>query len=83
VEPTPAGPNLARGCTTAGLAERLEKNRKRGVEVLSGLVPLAVFKTVGSYVKRAVGGFDSHALPPFRAHSNSNFTSPSISFKRA
>ena len=26
-------------------------------------MPPAVFKTVGLYVKRAVGGFDSHALP--------------------
>ena len=34
-------------------------------EVLAHLVVASVFKTVGSYVNRAVGGFDSHALPPF------------------
>ena len=35
------------------------------LEVLVRLVAAAVFKTVGPYVKHAVGGFDSHALPPF------------------
>ncbi len=35
------------------------------VEVLAQLVLASVFKTVGPYVNRAVGGFDSHALPPF------------------
>ena len=34
-------------------------------EVLAHLVVAAVFKTVEPYVNRAVGGFDSHALPPF------------------
>ena len=29
------------------------------------LVGTAVFKTVEPYGKHAVGGFDSHALPPF------------------
>ena len=37
-------------------------------EVLVRLVAAAVFKTVGPYVKHAVGGFDSHALPPFSQH---------------
>ena len=36
-----------------------------GLEVLAHLVVAAVFKTVEPYVNRAVGGFDSHALPPF------------------
>ena len=35
------------------------------MEVLARLVVAAVFKTVGPYVKHAVGGFDSHALPPY------------------
>jgi hypothetical protein len=34
-------------------------------EVLAHLVVAAVFKTVEPYVNRTVGGFDSHALPPF------------------
>ena len=33
------------------------------LEVLAQLVLAAVFKTVESYVNRAIGGFDSHALP--------------------
>ncbi len=33
--------------------------------MLAHLVVASVFKTVGSYVNRAIGGFDSHALPPF------------------
>ena len=36
-----------------------------GLEVLAHLVVAAVFKTVEPYVNRTVGGFDSHALPPF------------------
>ena len=36
-----------------------------GMEVLAHLVVAAVFKTVEPYVNRTVGGFDSHALPPF------------------
>ena len=34
-------------------------------EVLVHLVVATVFKTVGTYVNRGSGGFDSHALPPF------------------
>ncbi len=34
-------------------------------EVLPELVLGAVFKIVGPSVKQTVGGFDSHALPPF------------------
>ena len=34
-------------------------------EVLAHLVVAAVFKTVARRVNRVVGGFDSHALPPF------------------
>ena len=34
-------------------------------EVLVRLVAATVFKTVGPYVNRAAGGFDSHALPLF------------------
>ena len=34
-------------------------------EVLAQLVLVAVFKTVGSYGNHVIGGFDSHALPPF------------------
>jgi hypothetical protein len=37
----------------------------RTSEVLLELVLGAAFKAVGPYVKRAVGGFDSHSLPPF------------------
>ncbi len=36
-------------------------------EVLAHLVVAAVFKTVGTYVNRRSGGFDSHALPLSRA----------------
>ena len=32
-------------------------------EVPARLVAAAVFKTVGTFVKRWFGGFDSHALP--------------------
>jgi len=35
------------------------------MEVVVSLVGTAVFKTVEPYGKHAVGGFDSHALPPF------------------
>ena len=35
------------------------------VEVLAHLVVAAVFKTVVPCAGRTVGGFDSHALPPF------------------
>jgi hypothetical protein len=35
------------------------------MEVLAQLVLATVFKTVGSYGNHAIGGFDSHALPPF------------------
>ena len=41
------------------------RHQKSTKEVEPGLVPGAVFKTVEPYVKHAVGGFDSHALPPF------------------
>ena len=40
------------------------------VEVPAHLVVAAVFKTVGLYVNRATGGFDSHALPPFYSASH-------------
>ena len=33
--------------------------------MVAQLVLATVFKTVEPYVKHAVGGFDSHALPPF------------------
>ena len=39
-------------------------------EVLAHLVVAAVFKTVARRVNRVVGGFDSHALPPFSALAN-------------
>ena len=34
-------------------------------EVFVHLVVATVFKTAEPYVNRAVGGFDSHTLPPF------------------
>ena len=40
------------------------KARKPG-EVFVHLVVATVFKTAEPYVNRAVGGFDSHTLPPF------------------
>ena len=36
------------------------------MEVVAQLVLASVFKTGEPCVKHAVGGFDSHALPPFR-----------------
>ncbi len=44
-------------------ADRSDRTVDKG-EVPARLVAAAVFKTVGSYVKHAIGGFDSHALPP-------------------
>ena len=40
------------------------------MEVLVRLVPATVFKTVGTSVKLASGGFDSHALPPFNSEDS-------------
>ena len=46
--------------------ERLLSNKTRlTVEVFVHLVVATVFKTAEPYVNRAVGGFDSHTLPPF------------------
>jgi hypothetical protein len=49
-----------------GVAVNVEIRKKRSTEVLVHLVVATVFKTVGSHDKRDFGGFDSHALPPFR-----------------
>ena len=40
------------------------------MEVLPRLVPGTVFKTVEPHGNHVVGGFDSHALPPFFARSS-------------
>ena len=45
------------------------------IKMISGALPQlvlgAVFKTVGPYVNRAAGGFDSHALPPIFSSNSS------------
>ena len=46
------------------------------LEVLAHLVVAAVFKTVEPYVNRTVGGFDSHALPPFLCAAGSQALAP-------
>ena len=42
------------------------------MEVLPRLVPGTVFKTVEPYGNHVVGGFDSHAFPPFSRSNPSN-----------
>ena len=44
------------------LLANIDTSRK---EVVAQLVLASVFKTGEPCVKHAVGGFDSHALPPF------------------
>ena len=39
-------------------------DQQKTAEVLAHLVAATVFKTVGTQVKPAFSGFDSHALPP-------------------
>ena len=43
----------------------LERSGNTFKEVLAQLVLVAVFKTVGSHGNHVIGGFDSHAFPPF------------------
>ena len=57
---------VSRGYETTG------GDRKNGLdlgktllEMLTQLVLVAVFKTVGPHGNHVVGGFDSHAFPPF------------------
>lgn len=44
-------------------------NQKLGLEVLALLVQATVFKIAGSHGNHVIGGFDSHALPPFSLRS--------------
>ena len=55
---------------------------KISVEVLAHLVVASVFKTVGSYVNRAIGGFDSHALPPFFLGTACRLSRPAVTALR-
>ena len=48
------------------------------MEVLALLVQATVFKTVGLHGNHVIGGFDSHALPPFKFRSNC--PTPSFAF---
>ena len=43
----------------------VSRHAESTVEVFVHLVVATVFKTAEPYVNRAVGGFDSHTLPPF------------------
>ena len=53
------------GVTDLYVWDSKTKRVQNKTEVLAYLVVAAVFKTVGRYVNRVFGGFDSHALPPF------------------